>query len=87
MIPSAQPYFKIEDWNVYPRLLGAVRTQGLFCERTLSEYQGAAQPSRQPTPASSSRRAPSVIARRGCALRWAHARTRHLWALFTETSL
>ena len=30
IIPSAQPYFKIEDWNVYPRLLAHVSKSGTF---------------------------------------------------------
>jgi hypothetical protein len=30
IIPSAQPYFKIEDWNVYPRLLAHVAKSGTF---------------------------------------------------------
>jgi hypothetical protein len=28
--PSAQPYFKIENWNVYPRLLAHVGKSGTF---------------------------------------------------------
>ena len=30
IVPSAQPYFKIEDWNVYPRLLAHVGKSGTF---------------------------------------------------------
>jgi hypothetical protein len=30
IIPSAQPYFKIEDWNMYPRLLAHVAKSGTF---------------------------------------------------------
>jgi len=30
MIPSAQPYFIIEDWSVYPKLLAVAVKQGAF---------------------------------------------------------
>ena len=30
IIPSAQPYFKIEDWTVYPRLLAVIAQSGAF---------------------------------------------------------
>jgi hypothetical protein len=30
LIPSALPYFKIEDWNVYPMLLAHVAKSGTF---------------------------------------------------------
>jgi hypothetical protein len=30
MVPSAQPYFKLENWGVYPNLLALVVTRGGF---------------------------------------------------------
>ncbi len=30
IVPSAQPYFKIEDWTVYPRLLAEISRSGAF---------------------------------------------------------
>jgi hypothetical protein len=30
IVPSAQPYFKIEDWTVYPRLIGKIAVSGAF---------------------------------------------------------
>lgn len=30
LVPSAQPYFKIEDWAVYPKLLACVARSGGF---------------------------------------------------------
>jgi len=30
MLPSAQPYFKLEEWGVYPKLLAQVITGGRF---------------------------------------------------------